>query len=308
MKPTSLLLLGHGENPIFELDLVLKDRFPALPVVPIIADIRDRVRLGDIFARHRPGVVLHAAAHKHVPLMEDHPVEAVTNNVLGTLHVVELSAEHEVLHLALVSTDKAVRATSVMGATKRVAEQIVQHTARRHRRHFVSVRFGNVIGTRGQRGAELPAADRGRRTGDGDPPRDAPLLHDLPRSGKSGFASRGAGAGRGDLRARHGTAGQHPAAGRDDDPAGGQGTGRDIAIEITGIRPGEKLYEEPYFSTEEAEPTEMPGILRARATRLPERFVTRMRALLRAAAQSESDEELRRCLAELVPDYAPSAG
>lgn len=303
VKPSSLLLLGHGENPIFELDLILKERFPALPVVPIIADIRDRIRMRDVFARHRPGVVLHAAAHKHVPLMEDHPVEAVTNNVLGTLHVVELSVEHEVLHLALVSTDKAVRATSVMGATKRVAEQIVQHAARRHRRHFVSVRFGNVIGTRGsvvpnfqrqiEAGGPVTVTHPGMRRYFMTCPEAAGLVLQAAALGQGGeIFVLDMGQPVSILQLAETMIRQ-----------AGKEPGRDIAIEISGIRPGEKLYEEPYFSTEEAEPTEMPGILRARATRLPERFVTRMRALLRAAVRSAPEEELRRCLAELVPDY-----
>jgi FlaA1/EpsC-like NDP-sugar epimerase len=306
--PSRLLLLGHGENPIFELDLLLKERFPALPVIPVIADIRDRARLRDVFARNRPEIVFHAAAHKHVPLMEDHPVEAVTNNVLGTLQVVELSLEHEVGHLALLSTDKAVRATSVMGATKRVAEQIVQHAARRHRRHFVSVRFGNVIGTRG---SVMPNFQRQIDAG-------GPVTVTHPDMRRY-FMTCPEAVGLVMQAAVLGTGGEifvldmgRPVSilqlAETMIRQSGKEPGKDIAIEITGIRPGEKLYEEPYFSTEEAEPTEMPGILRARATTLPQRFVTRMRALLRAAGQGASDEELRGCLGELVSDYAPRAG
>ncbi len=306
--PSRLVLLGHGENPIFELDLILRERFPALSIVPVIADIRDRARMNDVLARQRPGVLFHAAAHKHVPLMEDHPVEAVTNNVLGTRNVVELALQHEVPHLALLSTDKAVRATSVMGATKRVAEQIVQHAARRHRRHFVSVRFGNVIGSRG---SVVPNFQRQIEAG-------GPVTVTHPEMRRYfmtcpeavGLVMQAAALGQGgeifvlDMG--------HPVSiiqlAETMIRQSGKEPGRDIAIEVTGIRPGEKLYEEPYFSTEEAEPTEMPGILRARATTLPRCFVTRLRALLRAAVQGAADEELRRCLAELVPDYAPRAG
>jgi FlaA1/EpsC-like NDP-sugar epimerase len=303
--PAALLLLGHGENPIFELDLLLKERFPALPVVPIIADIRDRARMGDVFARYGPGVVFHAAAHKHVPLMEDHPVEAVTNNVLGTLHVVELSAEHDVMHLALISTDKAVRPTSVMGATKRVAEQIVQHAARRHRRHFVSVRFGNVIGSRGsvvpnfqrqiEAGGPVTVTHPGMRRYFMTCPEAVGLVMQAAALGKGGeifVLDMGQPVSimqLADTMIRQ--AGKEP--------------GRDIAIEVTGIRHGEKLYEEPYFSTEEAVPTGMAGILRARTTTLPPRFVTRMRGLLRAAGRGAPDDELRGCLAGLVSNYSP---
>ncbi|MFN2315707.1 MAG: polysaccharide biosynthesis protein, partial [Gemmatimonadales bacterium] len=147
--PGRLLLLGHGENSIFDIHRELEERFPQLTLVPIIADIRDQARIQAIFRRHRPAVVLHAAAHKHVPLMEWNVVEAVTNNVIGTRNVVEAAIAAGTSHMLLISTDKAVCPTNVMGATKRVAEQLVQEAARRTGRHFIAVRFGNVLGSRG---------------------------------------------------------------------------------------------------------------------------------------------------------------
>src|SRR5258708_37363047 len=121
-----IILVGHGENSIFEIFHELRTSFPLLPVEPVIADVRDEARMREILDSHRPSVVFHAAARKHVPLMEENPVEAVTNNVLGTLNVVNAALRAEVPRFVLISTDKAVRPTSVMGATKRVAEQIVQ--------------------------------------------------------------------------------------------------------------------------------------------------------------------------------------
>jgi FlaA1/EpsC-like NDP-sugar epimerase len=129
--------------------LELAEVFPGLPLIPIIADVRDEERIRQRFQDFRPQVVFHAAAHKHVTLMEANPVEAVTNNVFGTQRVVEAALACGTERLVMVSTDKAVRPVSVMGATKRVAEMIVREAALRSGRPFVSVRFGNVLGSRG---------------------------------------------------------------------------------------------------------------------------------------------------------------
>ena len=144
-----LVLIGHGENSIFEMGVELQARFPHLSFQSMIVDIRDGDRIGRLLRTIRPNVVFHAAAHKHVPLMEANVAEAITNNVLGTRNVVEAAAEAGTGRFVLVSTDKAVAPTSVMGASKRVAEMILREAARRHRRPFVVVRFGNVLGSRG---------------------------------------------------------------------------------------------------------------------------------------------------------------
>jgi FlaA1/EpsC-like NDP-sugar epimerase len=148
-NPTSLLLLGHGENSIFDAQMRLREQFPGLAVQAFIADIRDHSRLAACFQRVRPHVVFHAAAHKHVPLMEDNPEEAITNNVVGTRNIVDASLGSGVERLVMISTDKAVAPTSVMGASKRLAEMIVRDGARRSGRPFSVVRFGNVLGSRG---------------------------------------------------------------------------------------------------------------------------------------------------------------
>jgi len=147
--PSSLVLLGHGENSLFETLVELQDNFPTLPTHIVVADIRDADRLRQIFQDHRPQVVFHAAAHKHVSLMEYNVEEAVTNNVIGTRNVVETALAYETDRLVLISTDKAVRPSSVMGATKRLAEMIVLDAARRSGKAFSVVRFGNVLGSRG---------------------------------------------------------------------------------------------------------------------------------------------------------------
>lgn len=148
-SPASIVLVGHGENSIFEIMLELEDSYPQLPKIPVIADVRDRARLEQTFSRYQPEVVFHAAAHKHVSLMEKNCEEAVTNNVAGTRNVVSVAAESGVKKLVMISTDKAVRPTSVMGATKRLAEMIVLDAARRKNLAYSIVRFGNVLGSRG---------------------------------------------------------------------------------------------------------------------------------------------------------------
>ena len=144
-----ILLLGHGENSIYEIDRELTRLYPEQTIVPLIADIQDRHRIESIFKKYKPQVVFHAAAHKHVPLVELNPVEALKNNVLGTLNIAQAAHNWGVKRFVLVSTDKAVNPTSVMGASKRLAELVIQGINQRSATNFVAVRFGNVLGSRG---------------------------------------------------------------------------------------------------------------------------------------------------------------
>jgi FlaA1/EpsC-like NDP-sugar epimerase len=149
--PNELLLLGHGENSIFETYQEIKEFFPSLRVQPLIADVRDAARLNLIFSRFQPQIVYHAAAHKHVPLMEINIEEAVTNNILGTRNIVETSAANHIENLVMISSDKAIRPVNIMGASKRIAEMVVLDAGERYKPHssFNIVRFGNVLGSRG---------------------------------------------------------------------------------------------------------------------------------------------------------------
>jgi len=149
LQPKKLLMLGHGENSIFEALLTLKESFPEREIVPLIADIRDWSRLSTIFDRWQPEVIFHAAAHKHVPLMETNIEEAVTNNILGTRNLVQAALDNNSQRLVLISTDKAIRPVNVMGATKRIAEMLALDAAKRFQKSFCIVRFGNVLGSRG---------------------------------------------------------------------------------------------------------------------------------------------------------------
>ncbi|WP_201319221.1 nucleoside-diphosphate sugar epimerase/dehydratase [Paenibacillus sp. EPM92] len=149
-SPSRMILLGHGENSIYSIEMELKSSHTnKIEYITEIADIQDRDKIFKIMEQHKPSVVFHAAAHKHVPLMERNPEEAVKNNVIGTKNVAEAADHHGVGTFVMISTDKAVNPTSVMGATKRLAEMIIQDLGQRSRTRFVAVRFGNVLGSRG---------------------------------------------------------------------------------------------------------------------------------------------------------------
>ena len=147
--PESLILLGHGENTIFDTLVELEANFPSLPLHPVVADIRNLDRLSNVMDHFQPQLIFHAAAHKHVPLMEINVEEAVTNNVIGTRNVVEAALNSNIDRLVMISTDKAIRPTSIMGSTKRMAEMLVLDAAHRSGKPYSVVRFGNVLGSRG---------------------------------------------------------------------------------------------------------------------------------------------------------------
>ncbi|WP_148630471.1 nucleoside-diphosphate sugar epimerase/dehydratase [Bacillus sp. E214] len=148
--PGKLLLLGHGENSIYLIDMELRKQYgESIEIIPIIADIQDRHRIFDVMDEYKPDVIYHAAAHKHVPLMEYNPREAVKNNILGTRNVAEAADTFGIGTFVMISTDKAVNPPNVMGATKRFAEMIIQNLAKESKTKFVAVRFGNVLGSRG---------------------------------------------------------------------------------------------------------------------------------------------------------------
>ncbi len=149
-RPKKLILLGHGENSIYTIDMELRQKVSSnTEIYPVIADVQDRTRIFDLISELKPDVIYHAAAHKHVPLMEGNPMEAVKNNIFGTKNVAEAARFFGVSHFVLVSTDKAVNPPNIMGATKRFAEMIVQNLAKDSETKFAAVRFGNVLGSRG---------------------------------------------------------------------------------------------------------------------------------------------------------------
>lgn len=148
-SPSSLILFDHNENDAYFLSVELKTRFPRLYIKTIIGDIKDVGLLRHTFSRYRPNLIFHSAAYKHVPLMEANPVVAVKNNIIGTRNLVDLAWEHEVERFVFLSTDKAVNPNSVMGASKRIAEVLLETRQKGSKTKFISVRFGNVIGSNG---------------------------------------------------------------------------------------------------------------------------------------------------------------
>ena len=307
LEPRELILLGHGENPIFDILHELLAEEPKSRLTPVIADVRDRDRIRRIFAEHKPHAVFHAAAHKHVPLMEENVVEAITNNVLGTKSIVDAAIANGTQHFVLISTDKAVRPTNVMGATKRIAEYIVQNAARANERHFVSVRFGNVLGSRGsvvptflkqiQSGGPVTVTHPDMRRYFMTIPEAVQLVLQAGALGKGGelfMLDMGEPVKIVDLA-------------RDMIRLSGLEEGADIAIEFSGIRPGEKLYEEMFFNHEIAEPTEHPKVLRARYGHHDSGDSADIAELIDAAQGDTSEDHLRTMLRGLVPDFLTNA-
>jgi FlaA1/EpsC-like NDP-sugar epimerase len=303
LEPAQVLVMGHGENSIFDVMAELTERYPNVTCVPIVGDVRDRERMRLIFERYRPYAVFHAAAHKHVPLMEENMAEAVTNNVLGTKNIAELSAEFGVEHLVLISTDKAVRPTNVMGATKRVAEQIVQEIAETHGRNFVAVRFGNVLGSRGsvvptflrqiEAGGPVTVTHPEMRRYFMTIPEAVQLVLQAGAIGKGGevfVLDMGEPVKIFDLAT-------------DLIRLSGLEVGTDIEIRFSGSRPGEKLYEELFFDSESALPTGHPKVLRAKNGVLPIGLSTVVDLLVDGARRGWSDDQLRNLLGRLVPDF-----
>jgi FlaA1/EpsC-like NDP-sugar epimerase len=309
--PKRLILLGRGENSVYEIEHELRAMIPSdTELIPVIADIQDYGRVANVFKTHRPDVIFHAAAHKHVPLMEMHPIEAVKNNILGTYNLVVLADMYQAERFVMISTDKAVNPTNVMGASKRAAELIVQSRSRFSRTRFATVRFGNVLGSRGsviplfrkqieaggpvtvthpkmvryfmtipeavQLVIQAGALSEGGETfvlDMGEPVKIIDLARDLIRL--SGFSEK------------------------------------EIPIQISGIRPGEKLYEELLTKEEGTMKTVHDRIFIARSEYLAEEELAEMIASFRTLAEHQDgvqDEEIRRLLKRWVPTYMPNPG
>ncbi len=259
-NPSELILLGHGENSIYEIGLDLSLSFPDLPTRRVIADVRDRERIDRVIREYRPEMIFHTAAHKHVPLMEASVSEAVTNNVLGTRNVLRAAELYGVEHFVLISTDKAVNPTSVMGSTKRLAELLVVATARRSGRAYMSVRFGNVLGSRG---SVIPVFQR--QIAAGGPltvthPEMARYFMTIPEAVQLVLQASELGQGGETFVLDMGQPLRILDLATDLLKLSGLKPGRDIEIVFTGIRPGEKLYEELFLEGEDYRRTTNPRI------------------------------------------------
>jgi FlaA1/EpsC-like NDP-sugar epimerase len=304
-EPSRLIAIDHSENQIFEIEGELRRKFPRLQIVPVIADIRDAARIHTIVGKFRPHAIFHAAAHKHVPLMEGNVAEAIANNILGTRNVVDAALDAETQHFVNISTDKAVRPTSIMGATKRVAERVVLHAAVTEKRNFVSVRFGNVLGSRG---SVIPTFMR--QIQEGGPvlvthPDMRRYFMTIPEAVQLVLQAGALGKGAELFVLDMGEPVKIVDLARDLIRLSGLEEGSDVEIAFTGVRPGEKLYEEVFFGGEDIRPTNHPKVLRVLDDTHDPSFIEHVDGLIRQAVGHQAeDRQLRDALRVLVPEYA----
>lgn len=306
-NPALLVLVGHGENSIFDVQAHLREQFPGVPVQAVIADIRDPVRLSTCFRKTSPEIVFHAAAHKHVPLMEENPEEAITNNVIGTANIVDACVHWSVERLVMISTDKAVSPTSMMGASKRVAEMIVRDRARRSGRAFSVVRFGNVLGSRG---SVVPIFKRQIELGGPitiTHPNMKRFFMTIPEAIHLVLQAGGLSFG-GELFVLN--MGQPvPIVQLAEDLVRLSGfSTAEIPVVFTGLRPGEKLEEQLWEPDAIVKPTAHPEVLHV-DERDPVDLAGLRQALpmLTSAARSGERMRLEAMLAQLIPSYVPGS-
>ncbi|MDR3670284.1 MAG: nucleoside-diphosphate sugar epimerase/dehydratase [Holophaga sp.] len=310
-RPARLVLLGRGENSLWDAERNLRALFPTQGLAIELCDIRDPVRLQQTFARWKPEIVLHAAAHKHVPYLERHCAEGVQNNVLGTLNVVRAAEAVRAHTLVNISTDKAVNPVNVLGATKFLAECILLEAAGRALppQRFVSVRFGNVLGSRGsvlpvfkeqiQRGGPLTVTH----------PDMTRYFMTIPEASQLALQAGILGGNGKVFVLDMGEPVRIVDLATDMAHLSGLTVGQDIEIQFSGVRPGEKLFEETFLEGEEQQSGVHPKILEGAGRPLePDLLREGIAALTRAIALPEGDRqrEILRLFRLLVPQYRPS--
>ncbi len=299
----TLVCVDKDENGLFRLEHELKGLQGDTDCVFVLADIKDEGRMGEAFASYRPEVVFHAAAYKHVPILQHHPVEAVRNNVGGTRNVASLASEHGVERFVLISTDKAVNPTSVMGATKRIAERVVRSCNRRSSTQFSIIRFGNVLGSAGSVVELFRKQIRNGQPVTVTHPDIERFFMTIPEAVHLVLHSATLGAGGETFILDMGNQVKIAQLARQIIRLSGLTPDVDVPIVYTGLRPGEKLYEELWTEEEKPSPTQHPGILRAPGEdALPEEMLHRVDSLLQAAWDNDLDG-LWSNLLELVPTF-----
>jgi FlaA1/EpsC-like NDP-sugar epimerase len=301
-EPACMLLVERAEFALFEIERELRGAYPALNVVALVGDVGDRARMRSIFSAYRPQVIFHAAAHKHVPMMESNPAEAVKNNVLATRVLGEIAGDFGVEVFVLISTDKAVRPTSVMGASKRVAELVIQDLDRRFDTRYVAVRFGNVIGSTGsvipifreqiRKGGPVTVTHRDMVRYFMTIPEAAQLVLQAGTMGKGGeifILDMGEPVRILDLA-------------KDTITLSGLKPYEDINIVFTKIRAGEKLFEELNTADEHAAATYHPKIFIGKIAPYPEDEVRRGLEQLAVLSADGRVEELYQFLQNFLPE------
>ncbi len=303
--PDTLILFDQAETPLFFVDRELSESDPPYKLISVIGDVCSRSRLRAVFDKYRPEVVFHAAAYKHVPVMEANPAEAVRTNVRGTQYLAEVADTFGVENFVMISTDKAVNPTNVMGATKRAAEIFVQNLSRRSSTHFVTVRFGNVLGSNG---SVVPIFKQ--QIQDGGPvtvthPEVTRYFMTIPEATQLVLQAGSMGQGGEIFLLDMGEPVKIVALAEELIRLSGLDPYEDIAIEFTGLRPGEKLFEELLLSGEGVQDTRHSKIKVALAVDYDEKSLANRFKALYGAAQKMQRENVRGILQEIVPEYRP---
>jgi FlaA1/EpsC-like NDP-sugar epimerase len=303
--PKNLILLDKSENSLFHLEMEFRQRFPNVSIIPALGDVKNKNFLEKLFTADKPQVVFHAAAFKHVPMVELNPWEGVLNNIIGTRNIVEVSSEFKVDRFIMISTDKAVRPTSVMGVTKRVAEMITACYASSNPTRFVSVRFGNVIGSEGsvvhlfkkqiERFGPVTVTH----------PEITRYFMTIPEACKLILQAGALGEGGEIFILDMGTPIKIVDMARDLIRRSGFKPDVDIEIKFTGLRPGEKLYEELITQGEgiARTPHEKILVLKGNDSNLP--WLNRKIEELVRLAQEQDAIGIKSKLKEIVPEYQP---
>jgi FlaA1/EpsC-like NDP-sugar epimerase len=309
--PGDLIILGHGENSVFEARNELNNYLQRHPEIPtrlhaVIADIRFEQRIRSVVSSMKPDIIFHAAAHKHVPLMEENPVEAVTNNILGTRNMLRAAIAADVGRFVLISTDKAVKPTSVMGASKRAAELLVIQAARQSGKPYVAVRFGNVLGSRG---SVVPVFKKQIEMGGPvtvSHPDMTRYFMTIPEAVQLVLQAAVLGKGGSVLMLDMGEPVKIQQLAEDLIRLSGLEVGRDIDIVYTGTRPGEKLFEELLIPGEVYEKTDHQSILvvRSASDSVPQNLDALIRQLEKCSETGER-EEIIGAITRLVPEFQP---
>ena len=304
--PAGIVGFEIAESPLFEIDREMRQAFPKMPFYPEIGSVQNRVRLGEVLRQYSPSVVYHAAAYKHVPLMEAHVFEAIENNVFGTYNVAMAAAEHGVADFVMISSDKAVRPTNIMGASKRVAE-LVLLALQNGRTKYVAVRFGNVLGSNG---SVIPIFKK--QIAAGGPvtvthPDMRRFFMTIPEACQLVLQAAVIGEGGQICVLDMGEPVKIVDLATDLILLSGLKPEQDIKIEFTGMRPGEKLYEELSTMLENTAPTAHEKIRIFVGNGMPEGDMLEWLTCLRDICQARDAGRLVIALKEIVLDYSPSA-
>ena len=301
--PKQLLLLGHGENSIYLINQELKNIYKDGPIIPIIADIRDKQQLDQIFTQYNPQVVFHAAAHKHVPLMEIQPMAAVLNNIYGTRNVADVAGRHGVERFVMISTDKAVNPTSVMGATKRVAEKVIISMNDTYDTKYITVRFGNVLGSRG---SVIPLFKKQIEAGGPVTVTDPEMTRyfmTIPEASQLVLQAGAMGKGGEVFLLDMGEPVKIIDLARNMIRLSGLEPDKDIHIKITGLRPGEKKYEELLTSEEGTNRTNHTKIFEAPLETVDRDWLMKK---IGTFDSCETDMDVIGVLQDIIPTYTPN--